>query len=148
MDVILRKPVENLGRAGEIVKVKPGYARNYLIPTGLAYQATEANKQRAAAEAARVAQRLASTRESAVAMAATLAAMELRFTAKSGEGDRLFGSITSADIAARLAESGVEIDKRVIELEAPLKAIGVYAVPIRLHPDVHAELKVWVDKAE
>lgn len=148
MDVILRKPVENLGRAGEIVKVKPGYARNYLIPTGLAYQATEANKQRAAAEAARVAQRLASTRESAVTMAATLAAMELRFTAKSGEGDRLFGSITSADIAARLAESGVEIDKRVIELEAPIKAIGVHAVPIRLHPDVHAELKVWVEKAE
>jgi large subunit ribosomal protein L9 len=148
MDVILRRPVNNLGRAGEIVKVKPGYARNFLIPNGLAYEATEANKKRAAAEATRIADKLAADRESAESIAQRLAALELRFEAKSGEGDRLFGSITSTDLAERLAESGVELDKRIIELDHPIKTIGAYTVPVRLHPEVHGELKVWVDKAK
>jgi large subunit ribosomal protein L9 len=147
MEVILRKPVEKLGRPGEIVKVKDGYARNYLIPQGLAYLATEENKRRVAGEARRREERQAADRSEAEALAQQLAQVELHFTARTGEGDRLFGSITSADVADKLAELGHAIDRRSVELEAPIKAIGVYKVPIRLHPQVHAEIRVWVVKA-
>jgi large subunit ribosomal protein L9 len=146
MDVILRETVENVGRAGEVVKVKDGYARNFLIPKGLAYAATAANKSRAEAESQRVAGKLAAQHGDAEALAAQLADLELRFTMKAGEGDKLFGSITSADIAARIAEQGLTVDKRVIELEEPIKMIGVYQVPIRLHSEVRGEVQVWVDK--
>jgi large subunit ribosomal protein L9 len=146
MDVILRESVENVGRAGEVVKVKDGYARNFLIPKGLAYAATAANKRRAEAESQRVVGKLAAQQGDAEALAAQLAGLELRFTMKAGEGDKLFGSITSADIAARIAEQGLTVDKRVIELEEPIKMIGVYQVPIRLHSEVRGEVQVWVDK--
>jgi len=146
MDVILRETVENVGRAGEIVKVKDGYARNFLIPKGLAYQATDANKRRSEAESKRLAGKLAADQGDAEALAARLAGVELRFAMKAGEGDRLFGSIGSADIAAGLAEQGLTVDKRVIELEEPIKMIGVYQVPIRLHSEVRGEIRVWIDK--
>jgi large subunit ribosomal protein L9 len=146
MEVILRQTVAELGRAGEIIQVKAGYARNFLIPRGLAYVATEANKRRADSEAKRRGDRLATERVDADTLAATLGEISLTFTAKSGEGDRLFGSITASDIAGKLADEGYQIDRRVIELHEPIKMIGVYKVPIRLHPDVRAEVRVWVVK--
>lgn len=148
MEVILRDSIPNVGRVGEVVQVKDGYARNYLLPRGLAYPATEAYKRRIAGEAKRRIAQLAEQRSGAEAVAADLASIELHFTAKAGEGDRLFGSITSADIANRLHEKGYEIDKRTIEIPEPIKMIGVYQVPIRLHPEVQAEIRVWVVKEE
>ncbi len=148
MEVILRDSIPNVGRVGEVVRVKDGYARNYLLPRGLAYPATEAYKRRIASEAKRRIAQLADQQSGAEAVAAELAPLELHFTAKAGEGDRLFGSITSADIAARLHEKGYQIDKRSIEIAEPIKMIGVYQVPIRLHPEVRAEIRVWVVKEE
>ena len=148
MEVILRETIANVGRAGEIVKVKSGYARNYLLPKGLAYPATATNKRRVEAEAVRRAQRSAAELGDAELLAEKLAAVSIEFTVKAGEGDKLFGSITSADIAEKLAEKGYTIDKRAIELDEPIKMIGIYKVPIRLYSEVKAEVRVWVVKEE
>jgi large subunit ribosomal protein L9 len=148
MEVILRQAIPKLGRVGEIVVVKDGYARNYLIPQGLAYLASAGNKRRIENEAKHHAVRLASEEADAETLAARLGSVELHFTAKAGEGDKLFGSITSGDIASQLAEMGYQVDKRSIELEEPIKMIGIYKVPIRLHPEVRAEVRVWVVKEE
>ncbi len=144
VEVILREDVQSLGRAGDLVKVKPGYARNFLLPKGLAFEATEGNKKRIAAEARVRSAKLASERAGAEALAARVAALALTLPGKAGEEGKLFGSITAADIAAALAAAGVEIDRRKIELEHPIKALGMHSVPVRLHPDVHAEVKVNV----
>jgi large subunit ribosomal protein L9 len=146
MEVILRETVPNLGHAGDVVTVKNGYARNYLIPHGLAYVATAGNKRRIEREAARHVARLATEREQAQELAAKLEGLELHFTAKAGEGDRLFGSVTAGDIAAELDRLGYAVDKRHVELEEPLKLIGVFPVPVRLHADVRPTLRVWVVK--
>ncbi len=146
MEVILRKTVASVGRAGEIITVKPGYGRNFLIPKGYAYLATEKNKRRVEAEAARQSDQMAADEASAQDLADRIGQAEVHIKAKTGEGDKLFGSIGSADIAEQLADQGFEVDKRVIELEQPIKAIGVYKVPVRLHPNVHAEVRVWVVK--
>lgn len=148
MEVILREHIEKLGNTGDVVKVKAGYGRNYLIPKGLAYPATASNKRRVEAEARARGQRMAAKQGEAEEIAAKLTAQDLTFQANVGEGDKLFGSITSADIAAKLAELGHQVDKRSIELDEPIKMIGVYKVPVRLHPDVRPELRVWVVKAE
>jgi large subunit ribosomal protein L9 len=147
MEVILRQDVGDLGKAGQIVKVKAGYGRNYLIPRGLAYEATASNKARVEAEARRRKEMLVRQGSDAAALAARLTAIDLTFQVQAGEGDKLFGSVTSADIAERLAEMGHIIDKRIIELHEPIKMVGVYKVPVRLHPDVRPELRVWVVKA-
>jgi large subunit ribosomal protein L9 len=144
MDVILRQDVEKLGRAGEVVSVKDGYARNFLLPRGLAYQATDGNKRRIEAEKAQHAKRHAVQVSSARDVAAQLEAVSLTFTMRAGDGDRLFGSVTAADIAAQLAEQGIAVDKKAIELHEPLKLLGVYKVPIRLHHEVKPEIRVWV----
>lgn len=144
MQVILRQRVEKLGNAGEIVDVKPGYGRNFLIPKGLAYEATDANKRRLDAENARVAAREADTLTDAQKRAASIEGISLTFHARAGQEGKLFGSITSADIAEKLAEQGVTIDRRAIELDEPIKALGVTSVPVRLHSQVRPELKVWV----
>jgi large subunit ribosomal protein L9 len=146
MEVILREDITDLGKAGEIVKVKDGYGRNYLMPRGLAYPATPGNKRRVEAEAQRRGIRLARQKTDAEAMAARLATADLTFQVKAGEGDKLFGSVTSADIAARLAELGHHIDKRIIDLPEPIKMVGVYQVPVRLHAEVHPTVRVWVVK--
>ena len=148
MDVILKQHVINVGRAGEIVTVKEGYARNYLIPQGLALRATDANKRRVEAESKHRSVQLSAELEEAQTLKAALDAVSTTFKAKAGEGDKLFGSVTTADIADRLAELGYSIDKRHIELHEPLKMIGIHKVPIRLHPDVHAEVEVSVVKDE
>jgi large subunit ribosomal protein L9 len=146
MEVILRDDVPNVGQVGELVKVKNGYARNYLIPQGLAYAATAANKRRIEAEAKQREIRLAEQKSDAESVAAQLGALELHFTAKAGDGDKLFGSVTSGDIAAQLGTKGYKIDKRLIELPEPIKMIGAHPVSIRLHPEVRAEIRVWVTK--
>lgn len=144
IDLILREDVPSLGRAGQMVRVKPGYARNFLLPRGLAFEATEGNRKRIEAEGnARVA-RANSDRAEAQELANQIAAVTLNFTAKAGEDGRLFGSITSADIAHRLEAEGVAIDKRKIELEHPLKQLGFHSIPVRVHHDVQAEVKVNV----
>ncbi len=144
IDVILREDVASLGRAGALVRVKPGYARNFLFPKGLAFEATEGNKKRVAGEARARGARLAEEKGGAEALAAALAGVSLALTAKAGEGDRLFGSITSQDIADALASRGFDIDKRKIELDHPLKTLGEHQVPVRLHPEVRADVKVVV----
>jgi large subunit ribosomal protein L9 len=147
MEVILRQDIPDLGKAGNVVAVRDGYGRNYLIPRGLAYAATAGNKAKVVNEAKRRGQIAAGEKSDAEALAQRLLAQDLTFTVRAGEGDKLFGSITSADIAARLAELGQPVDKRLIELAEPIKMIGVYKVPVRLHHDVRPELRVWVVKA-
>jgi large subunit ribosomal protein L9 len=146
MDVILRETIDKLGRAGDIVRVKDGYGRNYLLPKGLAYVATESNKRRVVAEAKRRVTRFTVERSDAEAQAVELEGVELHFTAKAGDADKLFGSITSADIAEKLAEQGYQVDKRDIELDEPIKMIGIYKVPVRLHSEVRAQVRLWVVK--
>lgn len=144
IDVILREDVDSLGRAGAMVRVRPGYARNYLLPKGLAFEATEGNKKRIAAEQRVRAARAASDAAEARIAATALEGVALRLTAKAGEGDRLFGSITTQDIASALLALGHQVDKRKIELAHPIKQLGAHTVPVRLHPDVQAQLTVTV----
>lgn len=144
IELILRENVPSLGKAGDLVRVKPGYARNFLLPRGLAFEATEGNKKRIAGETRARQSRDAAERAEAESLAATLASVDLAFTAKAGEDGKLFGSVTAADIAEQLAAKGHEIDKRKIELDHPLKELGFHAVPVRLPHDVHAELKVTI----
>ena len=144
MEVILREDVKSLGVAGELVKVKPGYARNYLLPKGLAYEATDGNRKRIQAEGKARETRQQADRVLAQAEAAKLANVELSFARKVGEGDKLFGSITTQDIAEALAAQGHTVDRRKIELEHPIKALGSHVVPVRLGADVHADLRVTI----
>ncbi len=144
IEVILRDDVKSLGRAGELVRVKPGYARNYLLPQGLAYEATEGNKKRIAAETRARAQRNQAERTEAERTAAVLAGVALTFTAKAGEEGKLFGSITAQDVADALAREGHAVDRRRIELEHPIKTLGEHTVTVRVHPEVHAEVRVTV----
>lgn len=144
MQVILREKIDNLGNAGDVVDVKPGYGRNYLIPRGLAYEATQTNVRRIEAERAKQDRQQAETLNEARQHAARFEGVSLTFHARAGQEGKLFGSITSADIAERLAEQGIEVDRRAIELEEPIKALGVTSVPVRLHPQVRPEIKVWV----
>jgi large subunit ribosomal protein L9 len=144
MEVILREDVKSLGKAGELVKVKPGYARNFLLPKGLAYEATEGNRKRILAESKARGARAAEETSAAQAIAAKLEGVNVTLARKAGEGDRLFGSITAQDIADALAKQGHAVDKRKIELEHPIKTLGAHTVPIRLHHEVQADLRVTV----
>jgi large subunit ribosomal protein L9 len=144
MEVILREDVQSLGKAGEMVRVKPGYARNFLLPKGLAFEATEGNKKRIAAESKARETKLASEKAEAAALATKLGAATVSLKGKAGEEGKLFGSITAQDIADGLAAQGLEVDRRRIELEHPIKTLGFHSVAVRLHPDVHAEVKVNV----
>jgi large subunit ribosomal protein L9 len=144
IDVILREDVKSLGRAGELVRVKPGYARNYLLPHGLAYEATEGNKKRIAAEGKARANRSAAERGESERFAATLGGVTLTLGGKAGEEGKLFGSITAQDIAEALARQGHEVDKRRIELEHPIKTLGHHTVGIRLPHEIRAEVRLAV----
>jgi large subunit ribosomal protein L9 len=144
MEVILREDVKSLGKAGEMVRVKPGYARNYLLPHGLAFEATEGNKKRIAAETRARGVRSQAERAEAERAAAELSAVTVTLTGKAGEEGKLFGSITAQDIAAALAAQGHEVDRRRIELEHPIKTLGQHPVRVRVHPEVHAEVRVSV----
>jgi large subunit ribosomal protein L9 len=144
MELILREDVKSLGKAGEMVRVKPGYARNYLLPQGLAYEATEGNKKRIAAETKARTSRQDAERTEAERAAAALGQVALTLTGKAGEEGKLFGSITTQDLAEALARQGHQIDKRRIELDHPIKTLGHHTIAVRLHPEVHAEVHVSV----
>lgn len=148
MEVILRDHVENLGRRGEIVKVADGYARNYLLPRKLALPATDANKNWIARERKVADVREAEERAGAEGIAARLGALEISIARRVGENDHLYGSVTNADIAEALAAKGFEIDRRKILLADPIKALGESTVPVKLHRDVTAQLRVTVAKEE
>jgi large subunit ribosomal protein L9 len=146
MEVILRQAVEKLGHPGDVVNVSPGYGRNYLLPRGFAYEATPGNKKRIAQEKDRLDQAEEQRRVIAQELAGRLEAVSLTFSARVGEEGKLFGSVTSSDIAEQLEAQGITVEKRQIELHEPIRALGVYRVPVKLHADVHPEIKVWVIK--
>jgi large subunit ribosomal protein L9 len=146
MEVILRQAVENLGKPGDVVKVKNGYARNYLLPHNLAYEATPGNLKRIQQERDRLEAAENQRRGAAQEIATKLEQVSLTFSARVGEEGKLFGSVTASDIAQQLAQQGYEIEKRQIDLHEPIKSLGVYRVPVRLHADVKPEIRVWVIK--
>jgi large subunit ribosomal protein L9 len=146
MEVILRQAVEQLGHPGDIVKVSAGFARNYLLPRGFAYEATAGNRKRIEQERQRLEQAEEQRRGVASEEATKLEQVSLTFSARVGEEGKLFGSVTAADIAAQLEAQGFHIEKRQVDLHEPIKALGVYRVPIRLHADVKPEVRVWVIK--
>jgi len=146
MEIILRQAIENLGHPGDVVTVKNGYARNFLLPRGFAYEATPGNLKRIGAERGRLEAAESERRESASELAKRLEEVQLTFSARVGEEGKLFGSVTSADVAEQLAALGFNIEKRLIDLHEPIKALGVYRVPVRLHADVKPEIRVWVIK--
>ena len=146
MEIILRQAVENLGKPGDVVKVKNGYARNYLLPHNLAYEATAGNLKRIQQERARLEAAENQRRGSAQEIATKLEQVSLTFSARVGDEGKLFGSVTASDIAQQLEQQGYHIEKRQIDLHEPIKSLGVYRVPVRLHADVKPEIRVWVIK--
>lgn len=146
MEIILREDVQHVGKAGEVVKVKDGYARNYLLPKGLAYPATEGNKKRITFEADRLAKQRAAERESAEGEAGKLAGVSLTFAVKVGEEEKLYGSVTASDVQRKLEELGIHVDKRKIDLGDPIRSLGEFKVGIKIHPDVRPEITVVVVK--
>src|SRR5216110_858274 len=142
--VLLREDIDNLGARGEIVRVKAGYARNYLLPRSLAVEATASNVKQIESERAALLKREAKERSSAAGQADQLRGMTLNFERKVGEEGVLYGSVTSMDIAHALKDRGYEIDRRKIILREPIKRFGNYTVPVRLHRDVTVELPVSV----
>ena len=144
MEVILREHVDNLGRRGEVVKVADGYARNYLLPRKLALLATEGNKKQIEREKVKFDAREAEDQKVAQAMAERLAIVDVEIVRKVGETDALYGSVTSSDIAEALAKKGVELDRRKLVLQEPIKKLGEFSIPVKLHRDVTAQVKVRV----
>ena len=144
MEVILREHVDHLGRRGDLVKVADGYARNYLLPRKLALLVTAGNKQQIERERGKFEAREQEEKKVAEAIAARLAGVDIQIARKVGETEVLFGSVTSADIAAALAAKGFEIDRRKLNLREPIKKLGEYDVPLRLHPEVTIPVKVKV----
>jgi len=146
MEVILREDVDKLGRRGEVVKVAEGYGRNFLLPRGLALVVNEANKAMIAKERKAHELRLAKEKAEFQAVADRIASLRYIAPRKVGENDVLYGSVTSGDIGDFLKGKGIEIDKRKVQLEEPIKALGDHEVKIKLHPEVMATLKVMVSK--
>jgi large subunit ribosomal protein L9 len=146
MEVILKEDVPKLGHRGDVVKVAEGYGRNFLLPRKLAIEATQANKAVIEQMKASAVRRSAVEKADAEALLKQLESVNLSFERKAGEKDHLFGSVTSADIADALNAKGFNIDRRKIQLEEPLKSIGNFDVPVRLHRDVVAKVKVAVSK--
>jgi large subunit ribosomal protein L9 len=148
MQVILKENIEKLGNEGDLIVVADGYARNYLIPRKLAIQATEKNRRALDHEKRMEADRSAKEKRDAEKLASELSNLSCTIAMQAGENDRLFGSVTALDIAAALEEQGVNIDRRKILLDEPLKELGVFTVSARIHADVTADIKVWVVKAQ
>ena len=148
MKVILKKKYEGLGDIGEIVNVKTGFGHNYLIPHGIASSANAKNLQLFEQEKTRIAAAANREASDALELKAKLDTISVTAEVQVGEEDRIFGSVTTQNIADLLKEKGHDIDKRKVLLEEPLKALGVYEVGIKLHPDVEAQIKVWVVKQD
>jgi len=146
MQIILQEDIDKLGHRGEVVTVKPGYARNFLLPRKLAIEATTGNMKALERIRGALAKKTATELEAAQKQAALLNGVSLAFKRKTGENDQIFGSVTSADIAEGLTAQGFKIEKRQVQLADPLKALGEYTVSIKVFRDVTAEVKVHVDK--
>ena len=146
MDVILLKDVESLGTSGDIVQVKPGFARNYLVPRGLALRASKQNLA-VAEERKRVIRARAGRAQKAFAdIANSISKAEITIEVQVGEDEKMFGSVTSKDIHSRLEKMNIKIDRHLIQLEDPIKALGVYNIPIKVAPELTPEMKVYVIK--
>jgi len=150
MKLILRKVVENLGEPGDIVDVKAGYGRNYLLPQGLAYEASQGNIKRLEEEKAQAEERARRDYLEAKRRAAQMDHISLTFHARAAEAGKLFGSVTSGDIADRANEQGLDfkIERRQVVMDEPLKALGASMIPVRLHADVVVEIEVKVEREE
>jgi large subunit ribosomal protein L9 len=148
MEVILREDIDNLGNRGQVVKVAPGYARNFLLPRKLAVAATEANKKIVEQERQAHLRKDAKLKNEAEDLSKLISGVSVSIYQKAGENDQLFGSVTSKDISDALAQRNYTIDRRKIQLDEPIKQLGEYKVPVRLHKDVTAEVTVVVVKEE
>ena len=146
MKVLLREDYKGLGETGEVVKVKDGFARNFLIPQGVAFIATEQNKKKYENDLKQKGWRLERDKQNAEELAKKLENVSATISVQVGEEDKLFGSVTSQNIADSLAEQGYKFEKRKILLDEPIKTLGIYSVPIKLHTEVTGTVKVWVVK--
>ncbi len=144
MKVILKENHDILGKIGDVVTVKDGYARNFLIPKKIAYIATEGNVRRLEEEKKQYAVRMKKEQISATELAAAIEQLSLTIPVQVGEDDKLYGSVTSQMIADSLKEKGYEIDKKKIILDEPIKVLGIYTIDVKLHPEVTGKVKVWV----
>ncbi len=148
MKIVLVEEVGNLGQPGDVVTVKDGYARNFLIPAGFALKADPKKMKMLEAQRRAVEEKQLREVKTHESMAERLRSLELIAKAQVGEEDRMFGAVTSADIAELLVEKGLNVDRRIIQLAEPIKALGVYTVPVKLHADVEAHVRVKVVKEE
>lgn len=146
MEVILKEDVNKLGSRGDVVKVAEGYGRNFLLPRKLAIEATKGNKAVVEQMKAASVRRSAKEKSQAEELAKQFEGLSASFQRRSGEHDQLFGSVTSGDIADAIAKKGINLDRRQIQLHEPLKTLGEYTVPVKLHKDVTAHLKVVIEK--
>ena len=148
MEVILKEDVAKLGSRGDLVKVAEGYGRNYLLPRKLAIEANAGNKAVIEQMKAAAVRRSAKEKTQAEALAKQFDGVSVSFQRRTGEHDQLFGSVTSSDIADALAKKGFEVDRRKIQLHEPLKTLGEFTLPLKLHKDVTAHFKVLIEKEE
>jgi len=144
MEVILNESIESLGKAGDIVNVSDGYARNYLIPKGIAIVANKKNLVQIEKQRAAILERAAKVRQEFEALAEQLSKIDIEIPVKVGEEEKLYGSVTSMDIARAIEEKGYQVDRKKIVLTEPIKALGEYEIPVKLSPDVTATVKVRV----
>jgi large subunit ribosomal protein L9 len=144
MKVILRQDFETLGKIGQVVDVKNGYARNFLFPRGIAYAALKGNVKALEEEKKSAEKRNLQEVKAAELLAAKLETVSVTIPVQVGEEDKIFGTVTTQMIADALKEKGYDIDKRKIEIEEPIKSLGIYGVSLKLHPSVNAKIKVWV----
>ena len=146
MDVILLKDVNNLGTAGDVVKVKPGFARNFLVPRGMALRASKQNLAVAEERKRVIKKRAGRAQKVYINLANSITNTELTIEVQVGEEERIFGSVTSQDIHQALLDKGISVDRHTIQLEEPIKALGVYNIPVKVTPDLIPELKLYVIK--
>jgi large subunit ribosomal protein L9 len=146
IEVILNQDVDKIGKAGSVVKVKDGFARNFLIPNRLAVLVTTGNLKKLEQDKERKSLMLEALKKDAEALKAKLSSISLTLSSLAKEDEKLYGSITAHDIAVALKEEGIELDKSLIDLSEPIRALGIYEVALNLHPEVSAKLKVWVVK--
>lgn len=146
MEVILTKDVEKLGKVGSVVKVKDGFARNLLLPRKLAIPLTAANLKKLEQEKEKLIQRLEEKKQAILALKERLDKLSLTIQAAAQDEKGLYGSVTSQDISTALRDEGMEIEKNLIVLDEPIKSLGIYEIPIKLHPEIQAKVKVWIVK--
>jgi large subunit ribosomal protein L9 len=146
MKIILREDISGLGKSGEIVNVANGYARNFLFPKDLAYEASKGHLKLLEQENAAKGRKAKREMKTAEDMAARISETSITLKVKVGEGDRLYGSVTNRDLADALAKEGIEVDRHKITIDEPLKTLGVYTVSIKLHQEITAKFKVWLEK--